>query len=174
MEYIEIGYIRDTFGIKGQVKAKLDVYDANEYRRKKVLYLSKKGSPHKPYQVSKWEFRSDSEAVLTFPEVTNCDDAEKLIGNTLFISSDDLPKLPEGRFYYFEVIGYTVKDENLGELGTVKDIWDSPGNDILVMEYKEKEVLIPMTDEIVIKADKENRCMITHLPNGLVEMYLEN
>ncbi|MFN0203251.1 MAG: ribosome maturation factor RimM [Bacteroidia bacterium] len=173
MQYIEIGYIRDTFGIKGQVKIKLDVYDSSEYRRKKALFLSKKGSPHKQYEVEKWEIRNESEAVLTFKAVTDMETAEALIGTTLFISEDELPKLAEGRYYYYEVIGFTVKDEKLGELGTVKDIWDSPGNDILVMMYKEKEVLIPMTDEIVLRADKENKQMLTNLPDGLLEMYLE-
>jgi 16S rRNA processing protein RimM len=58
-------------------------------------------------------------------------------------------------------------------LGVVKEIYELPAQDVLVMLYKGKDVMIPMTQEFVIRADKENKQMITNLPEGLVEMYLE-
>lgn len=175
MEFIEIGYVADVFGIKGQVKAKMDVYDIKEYRKKKTFYLRKRHATTEPvsYSVLKFEAKTHIDATITFEGVNTREQAEELIGHTLYISQEELPKLGNGQFFYFEVIGFEVNDEKQGILGTVKEIYELPAQDVLVMLYKGKEVMIPMTKEFVIRADKENKQMITNLPDGLVEMYLE-
>jgi 16S rRNA processing protein RimM len=42
------------------------------------------------------------------------------------------------------------------------------------MIYKSKEVLIPLIDEIVPKVDKKEKIVFTQLPEGLLEVYLED
>lgn len=171
--YIEIGYIADAFGLGGEVKAKLDVHDIEEYLRIKKLLLGKKGEVPQSYKIKKKNFRTNSDATFALEGIDTREDAEALRGNTIFIHETDLPKLPEGRFYYFEVIGFQILDEEQGELGTVEDILEMPAQDVLVMLYKDKKVMIPMVDEVVLRADKIQKVVHTHLPEGLVDLYLE-
>lgn len=175
MEFIEIGYVADVFGIKGQVKAKMDVFDIQEYRKKKTLFLRKRHETTEPvrFSVEKFEAKTHIDSVISFAGVDTREKAENLIGHTLFILQEELPKLAKHQFYYFEVIGFEVNDEKQGILGVVKEIYELPAQDVIVMLYKGKEVMIPMTHEFVLRADKENKQMITNLPAGLVEMYLE-
>jgi 16S rRNA processing protein RimM len=170
--YIEIGYIADAFGIYGEVKAKLDVYDISEYLKIKKLLLGKKGATPQSYKIKEKNFRSETEAIFELDGIATREEAEALKGNTIFIYEADLPKLEDGRFYYFEVIGYTVQDKKLGELGTVHEILEMPAQDVMVMSYQDKKVMIPLVDEVVLSADKANKIMHTDLPDGLLELYL--
>ena len=64
-------------------------------------------------------------------------------------------------------------DEQLGALGTVRDFADGAANDILIMDYQGKEVLIPVVDHMVGKADFDAKTITTNLPEGLLEAYTE-
>ena len=114
------------------------------------------------------------QVLLSFEESNNRNAAEALIGSTLYFPEDSLPKLEEGRFYYFEVVGYRIVDKRLGELGIVSGFYDGPAQDILAMEYQGKEVLIPITDHFVLTADHSTKQILTSLPEGLLESYLED
>ena len=170
---IQIGYIAKAHGVRGEVKAVLDVYDMREYKRKKALWGGKRGAPLSLLEVESLRPQQKMEAIIRLKGVTDRDQAAELIGTTLFIPAEELPSLPDGHFYYFQVIGFAVHDENDGKLGTVKDFADGSAHDILIMEFQGKEVLIPVTEQIVGKADFETKSISVNLPEGLLEAYLE-
>ena len=78
----------------------------------------------------------------------------------------------EGDFYYFEIIGFRVQDQQHGELGLIRDFASTSGQEILFMEYQGQEVLIPATRDFVLSADKTAQILRTALPEGLLELYL--
>ena len=80
--------------------------------------------------------------------------------------------MPEGHFYYFQVIGFTIEDEVQGTLGTVSEFYDGAGQDVMGMAYEGQEVLIPVADEIVLRADLQAKKVFTRLPEGLIDLYL--
>lgn len=170
---IEIGYIPKAHGLKGELKAVFDVYDIQEYKRIKSLFLAKKDQPLKEYTVTKFQIVSRESAIIGLGEITDRNQAEELIPVGMYFPADQLPKLPEGQFYYFDVIGFTVKDKQLGTLGTVRDFADGPAQDLMIMDYQDKEVLIPVTDHFVLNADMDAKIIHTDLPEGLLEFYLE-
>jgi len=170
---IELGYIAKAHGVRGQVKAVFDVMDLRDYAGEKHFYLAKGEEPLFRLSVKTFQITGDKSALITFAEVTDRNGAEDLRGHTLFFPEAELPALPEGHFYYFEVIGFQIVDENLGQLGTVKGFQESVAQDILVMDYLDREVLIPVTDEFVGLADLEAGTLQTRLPEGLLELYME-
>lgn len=170
---IQIGYIAKAHGVRGEVKAILDVYDMREYKRKKTLWGGKRGAPLSMLEIESLRPQQKMEAIIRVKGVSDRDQAVELVGTTLFIPAEELPTLPDGHFYYFQVIGFQVQDETAGALGTVKDFADGSAHDILIMEYQGKEVLIPVTENIVGKADFETKFINVNLPEGLLETYLE-
>ncbi|MEM9987604.1 MAG: ribosome maturation factor RimM [Bacteroidota bacterium] len=173
MDCIEMGYISRAQGLKGEVRAVLDVYYLREYLAVKMLHLAKKEADLAPVEVEKLRIHQPSkgEVVIKFKGIDDRNQAEELKGSTLFFPEAELPELPEGHFYFFEVIGYRVIDVDQGELGTVKDFLDGGAQDLLVMDYQGKEVLIPMQDEIVGLADHTAKTIEVALPAGLLELY---
>ena len=59
-------------------------------------------------------------------------------------------------------------------LGIVKEVYALNGQDLIAMDYKGVEVLIPTSEEIVSKADKGKKELYVSLPEGLLEVYLDN
>ena len=84
-----------------------------------------------------------------------------------------MPELEEGQFYFHDVIGYKVVDANHGELGTVKDFYDMPQQQLMAMDYMNQEMLIPVMDETMLRADHEGKILHVHLPEGLLEVYTQ-
>jgi 16S rRNA processing protein RimM len=64
-----------------------------------------------------------------------------------------------------------VVDEQLGELGTIREIYEMPYQDLMAMDYQGVEVLIPVQDELILRADKAAQKLFVNLPEGLVDIY---
>mgnify|MGYP000988770433 FL=1 len=78
----------------------------------------------------------------------------------------------ESRFSYQVLMGFTVVDSIQGELGIISNFFQKTGQDLLMMDYKEAEILIPVTDEVVTSVDITTKQIFTTLPDGLIEIYL--
>lgn len=166
----QLGYVVRTHGMKGQVIAFFDVDFPEDYEDLKSLFLLL-GGRLVPFFVERVELQANSKCILKLEDVNILAEAERLKGVELYLPLEALPELEEDQFYFHEVVGYTVVDETLGELGPVKAFYDMEYQDLLAMEYQGHEVLIPVQDEIVLHADKEARVLHVNLPEGLVEVY---
>ena len=83
-----------------------------------------------------------------------------------------LPPLKGNRFYYHEVIGFTMLDEVHGDIGIVESVNDSASQDLFEIKKGDKELLVPVSDDIITKVDRENRAIHVKTPEGLVDLYL--
>jgi len=84
-----------------------------------------------------------------------------------------LPKLEGDRFYFHDVIGYTVEDKVKGVLGPIKEFVDLGPQTIVVVTHGEKEVLIPLHDDFFVGVFHDQKLFKVNLPGGLVDLYLE-
>ncbi|WNJ17935.1 ribosome maturation factor RimM [Pontibacter sp. G13] len=171
-ECIELGYVTKPHGLQGELKSVWDVHDIHEYSRSRILYLAKKDGPINPFRVESFHVINNKSALLSLKGVESRMDAEELGGSTIYFPLELLPKLKDGHFYYFQIMGFEVVDEKLGTLGNIVQVVDQAAQDLLVMEYQGHEVLIPMTDQFVKNADLEAKQVFTNLPEGLMDLYL--
>ena len=168
-----LGYIVRTHGTNGNVVIFLDVDYPEDYRDLDAVYVELRGELV-PYFISNFNLQKQANAIVTFEDVDTIEKAQALVGSSLFLSLDDLEELEDEEFYYHEIKGYTVVDETKGELGTVREVYSLNGQDLIAMDYLGNEVLIPTSEEIVLRADKENKKLIVNLPEGLLEVYLDD
>jgi 16S rRNA processing protein RimM len=165
-----LGEIRRPHGINGEVKAFFDVDFIDDYEDLESVYLLI-GGKLTPFFVEEFRYTTSNVVVLRFKGIFNRDQVEGLSGCEMYLPISELPALEEGQFYYHEVIGHQVVDAELGPLGHVDKILEMPGNDLIEMRYAGKEVLIPITRTIVLRADNVAKVLHTHLPEGLLEVY---
>ena len=83
-----------------------------------------------------------------------------------------LPKLSGNKFYYHEVIGFSVQDSVHGHIGIIKGVNDSTAQALFEVEKGDKQLLIPVNDEIITKLDRAKRTIFVTTPDGLVDLYL--
>jgi 16S rRNA processing protein RimM len=96
-------------------------------------------------------------------------DAEKFIGATVLVKRENLPPLEEGEYYWFEIIGMDVVTDEGRTLGRVKSIIPSGSNDVFLVNGAEGDWLIPGTEEVIVRVDKEKGRMVIHPIEGLLE-----
>jgi 16S rRNA processing protein RimM len=105
--------------------------------------------------------------IVEFEEVTSREQAEELRGKEIFIERDRLPGLAEGEYYQFQLIGLLVETTQGRELGILKAVLETGGNDVYVVEGSGAEVLVPAIEEVVVEVDLAKGKIIVDLPEGL-------
>lgn len=166
----ELGAIQKAKGLAGELVLFLDVDDPSHYEALDIILIENKAQliPHFITQI-----RIQGERAYIFLEgIDHVDKTSEFVGSKVYLPLERLPKLPEGEFYLHEIIGYTLIDQNKGELGTVENIYESH-QDLLVFYHQGKEILVPIAEGIVLHANHNKKELHVNLPEGLIDIYLE-
>jgi 16S rRNA processing protein RimM len=167
----QIGYVVKTHGLKGEVSVLLDVDDPYEYEEMESVFLLSNGNLI-PFFIESISMNGDR-AIIKFEDINDLNAASKLVKSSLLLPLDQLPSLDDDQFYFHELKGLKVVDDESGDIGTVSAIYSRPGQDLLEVQHQGAFVLIPMAEDIVYKVDKDKGTIYTRLPQGLLELYLE-
>lgn len=173
-DFLETGYISKAHGMKGDLRAVFepkDLIDLDEFLELPVHYLLSKGTAIQPFILESISVPNERQILLKYEGIDNRVDAEAMVGKTLLFPKEELTEMEDGYYYYYEVRDFQVVDEQLGPLGKVTDFVGGKIHDIMMMNYKGFEVLIPVVDHIVGKANFEKKEIYTSLPEGLIEVY---
>lgn len=168
----ELGKITKTHGIKGEVILWLDVDFPEDYEEMDSVFLEVRGELV-PFFMESYQLRGNR-AIVKFEDCDTFEQAEGLVNLQAFLPLEVLPELAGEQFYYHEIIGFQVIDQKEGPLGLVQTVYSMQAQDLLVMIYQNKEVLIPMDSEIVLSADKNAQTILVNLPDGLLDVYLND
>lgn len=166
MEYILVGEIVNTFGIKGELKVK-SYSDFNEVRFAKgqKLYISF----HDAYQeVEVQSYREHKGHVLVaFKGMENINLVEKYVSCEVYVSEEDLHELDEGEYYFKDLLGCKVRlhDEIVGE---VIEVMDYPANVVLRIQLADKTILVPFVEAFVPEVDIEQQEITISVIEGML------
>lgn len=169
-EAYQIGYILKTHGLKGGVSASFDMDNPLDYILSNALFLDTKGGLV-PYFIEDVNV-NQGKGFIKFEDVDSVESAKQLIGLDVYIPLADLPKLEEGEFYYHEIIDFKIMDKEIGAIGKVEEVIDLKSHAVMRTTYQGKEVLIPMHEEVLLKAEMDKEELHVQLPDGLLEVYL--
>lgn len=166
-EYLELGQIVSTHGIKGEVRFN-PWCDTPEFVKKfKTVYYDVNGNS----SVKVLSARPHGNIVILMLEgVDDVDKARALKNTVLYIKRSDA-HLPDGSWFIQELFGCEVFDCNSGEkLGTVCDVSETGANDVWhIKTPDDREVLIPAVKEIVIDTDVEKGIIKINPIKGLFD-----
>ena len=177
-DFFELGTIIRPHGVRGQVVVELDTDQPATYTKlKKVQLLRPNSAKPEEVVVEKVQLTTGDKgtrALFTLQGTTTMEAAEALRGATLWLPLVELPPLTgTGQFYYHEVIGFTVIDAVAGALGPVVTFYELPQQDVLAVDHRGFEVLVPVTDSMIQTVDRTARTLYVTLPEGLLDLYTE-
>lgn len=149
-EYLEIGKITSTHGIKGEMRVQ-PWCDTPEYMKSfKTLYLDKKGE--KPIAVKSRP--NGNMVIMKIQGVDTVESAAEYRNKIIYMKRSDA-KLPDGTWFIQELIDCTVIDADDEDIvyGVISDISQTGANDVWHIKKDDKEYLIPAIPDVVIDTD---------------------
>ncbi len=166
-----LGKIVSKYSFKGEVLIKLDADEPELYENMESVFVSLRDSLV-PFFIEKSSLHKSSLLRVRFEEVQDEAAADKLMGAELYLPLTLLPKLTGNTFYYHEVIGFSLLDGVHGNIGEIIGVNDSVSQALFIAKKGDKELLIPITNQIITKVDRENKAIEVSTPEGLVALYL--
>ncbi len=166
--FIEIGKIVKTHGIKGEVRVhNFSDFPEERYAPGQNVYLLMEGRAPKELVITSHRQHKKRE-MLTFEGYTNINEVEEFIGGTLAVPEAELFELEDDEFYMHDIVGLRVFDEEKNELGKIKEILVSPAHDIWVVERPGKsDLLLPNIESVILDVAVDDDRVIVNVLEGL-------
>ena len=167
---LKVGKIVNTHSLKGEVKV-ISSTDFEEERFKKGSKLLITRGNQLIREVVVQSYRNHKNFLLVkFEGIDSVEEAEKLKNLQIKIDSDEVGELEENEFYFHEIIGCQVFDENDKNLGEIIDILTPGANDVWVIKGENgKEILIPYIEDVVKQIDIINKKVNIEVMEGLID-----
>ncbi|HUH46381.1 MAG TPA: ribosome maturation factor RimM [Arenibacter sp.] len=170
-ECFYLGKIVSKYSFKGEVLIKLDTDEPELYEKMESVFVSL-GNNLVPFIIKKSLLQKSSLLRVRFEEVADESDADKVMGSEIYLPLTQLPQLKGNKFYYHEVVGFSMEDKMHGHIGIITSINDTTPQALFELKLADKQLLIPVRDEIIVKVDRENKTIFVNSPEGLVDLYL--
>ncbi|GIM61344.1 ribosome maturation factor RimM [Capnocytophaga canis] len=167
-----VGTIVSKFSFKGEVLVKLDSDDPELYENLESVFIAL-GNNLVPFFVEKCSLHKTDLLRIKFEDVSSEADADALMKSKLYLPLSFLPKLTGNKFYFHEIIGFTMEDVNYGYVGKIVGVNDITSQALFEVKNDGKELLIPMNDEFIEKVDRQHKKIIVKTPEGLIDLYME-
>lgn len=149
-EYLVIGQITKTHGVKGEVKVIPLTDDPQRFKKLEKVLID---GEERAIEGCKLQSKR---VILKIEGINSIEEASRYKNKYLEVHREDAAPLSEGHYYIADLIGCMVFDDNDKELGKVYDVIETGSNDVYWVKGGEKEVLIPALKDIVINIDVEN------------------
>jgi 16S rRNA processing protein RimM len=163
-----LGKISRKHGYKGEVNIKLDVSSSPKFKELGHLFIDMDGSLV-PFFISSFRFKNNGIVLIKFEDINSDEDASTLINKETYLTLDFLP---EDESPFVGVINFSISDLKHGVLGKIVNIQDNSGQQLFIIDFKGKEIMIPIAEPFIHKIDKENKQIVLDTPDGLIDLYL--
>jgi 16S rRNA processing protein RimM len=163
-----IGSIVGAHGLRGEVKVQSfsDLPGRFAMLDSVLLGSTPKRARSVPVSISS---EHGPRVIMHVEDCHDRDAAEALIGLNIYVEEERMEAPPDGRHFIHDLIGCAVRTASGESRGTVRDVMLLPANDIYVVEYQGREVLIPAVPAIVTQVDTTNRTITVEPIYGLFE-----
>lgn len=148
-----VGRVADAFGVRGHIKVRSFTDQSENLLEFQRWELSRNSGDSQLYSV----FSSQTHGKFITAKldgVDTRDQALELKGSDIQIPIGDFPKLPEGDYYHFQLLGLKAIDIDGTVYGQVDSVMQTGANDVLVVEG-EHSCLIPYIPDVIKAVDIE-------------------
>ena len=160
MEYLYIGKLVNTHGIKGEVRL------LSKFRHKDKVFVKGfkfyVGKDKKEYIAETYRKHKNFDMVV-FKDNYDINLIEHLKGSLVYINKDEL-KLDKNTYLSVDLIGFNVII-NDKSIGVISDVLDTPANEVLILD---SGTMIPYVDAFIKSVDISKKEVIVHDVKGLL------
>ncbi len=163
-EFIEIGQIVNTHGLKGEVKVDPWCNSPEFMCQFKKVYL-KDGTV---LEITKSRVQKNC-VLVKIKGVDSIEQADTMRKTVLYINRNDV-SLDEGEYFIQDIIGCEIHDVDSNEFyGTVTDVLETGANDVYEIKKDGKIYLVPVIDDVIISTDIDSGIIKIRPMKGLFD-----
>ena len=160
-EHVIVGRIKGPWGVVGELKVERHTVSATRFDAGNVLYLDGQRVVVERCRAVKGDL------LIKLDIAGDRDEADSLRGRNLTLPRHQVEPLPEGSYYYFQIIDMAVWEEQGEYLGTIKDILPAGGTDVyVVQDGGRSDLLIVALADVILDVDLPENRMTVRLPEG--------
>ncbi len=165
---IIVGRIVKPYGVTGEMKIEPMTDFPERFKGLRSVYLVSPVGKETICEIQEVRY-ADGALYIRFNGFDSPEKAKALNGWFIKVPAEDAVPLPEGMYYWFELIGMEVVSESGERFGSIVDILETGSNDVYVVKHGKKEVYVPATREVIKDIDRKSKRMVIHLMDGLIE-----
>jgi len=169
MEFLRVGQIVNTHGIRGEVKIMANTdFPEQRFAVGKQVWLTHPTLAHQLALTVAGIRTHKSMLLIRFQEWTNINQAEPFKGAWLLVPEEEEVSDDEGGFFFHQIIGCQVVTTDGKQIGRVKEILTLPANDVWVVSREGKgDLLLPYIEDIIKTVDVSQRVITMKWMEGL-------
>ncbi len=166
LDFLEIGKIVKSHGLNGSVKVLSFLQSTDLLESLNEIFISQEKNTPALFRLKSLKIKGKC-YYMDLEGISGIDQTEDLIGCAVLIPADKLAPLPEGEYYWQELIGLEVITEEGLPVGKVESIFPTGSNDVYVCSGGGREILLPAIEDVVRQIDLKKGTMVVRLPEGL-------
>jgi len=174
-EFLQVGQIRKGHGLDGLLKMTLRPEFQHVTDQIDHFFVEDNGQKL-PLFIEYYE-QEGGDLIIKFEDIDNPQDATQLAAKALFMDKAVLAKLIDYTtkekdlpFDYADLIGYKILDITMKEELEILDIYEYPQQIMANIEINGKEILLPLSDNLIKKIDHGKKVITTEFPEGIFEL----
>ncbi|WP_245835592.1 ribosome maturation factor RimM [Polynucleobacter cosmopolitanus] len=158
-DLVLVGHVLDAQGIRGLVKIKPYSKEPLALFSAPLVWLSKPpalADLARP-MVVKTAKEHSGQILLGLEDINDRDQALAIKGMAVYVSRADFPEEEDDSFYWVDLIGLSVINEQGQTLGLVVDLMDNGAQSILCvrLEGQKEDRLIPFIESVIKSVNKD-------------------
>ncbi|NLK65308.1 MAG: 16S rRNA processing protein RimM [Tissierellia bacterium] len=164
-DYIKVGKIVNTHGVRGYVKCMPMTDDLERFEELKYVYTEKDNTKRTIDDV----WYQKGMVYLKLRNIDDMDTAESLKDTYISILEDQLRELPQDTYYLFDLEGMDVYSSDGEHIGIISEIYQTAANDVYEVKNNNSSFLIPAIKDVVKSVNVRDKKMIINVIEGLLE-----
>ncbi|MEO6684162.1 MAG: ribosome maturation factor RimM [Ginsengibacter sp.] len=170
-DYFKIGKIAGTHGISGQLVLVHSLGHQTSLKGLETIFIEKTKGSFLPYFLTETKIKNHTEVFLSIEGITTREAARIFLKREIWLTQADFktfasPSAP------ISLLGYMIIDDK-EEIGEIIEVIEQPHQILCKIMLDEKEALIPLHEESLLKTDIKNRRVYVDIPEGLLDIYRE-
>jgi 16S rRNA processing protein RimM len=164
---IQIAKVLKSHGTDGGVLLGFREVLPEDIDQQEPVFIEFDGLPV-PFFFDSFSRKGRDKAIVHLTDVLSLDDAEELVGRTVFAEEDSIAGWDEDDGPSLDdFVGMVVfnRDARVGEITDYEDI---PGNPCLYVDTENGQAMIPLHEDFILSVDPEAGEIVMDLPDGLV------
>lgn len=167
--YNSIGKIVATFGLNGEIVLKHHLGKKSELKGLEAIFIEEKKGEMLPYFIQSARSKNEEEIYLKLDGIDVKEKAQKLSQKEVWLTEEDFHQYA-GKSAPISLLGYHIIN-NGEDLGKILEVIEQPHQIHCRIDINDKEALIPVHADFLLKMDKKKKQVHVELPDGLLDLY---